>query len=142
MVGILLENGDVDDDRMAVIRSVSLGMFLTFHRPVDVSMDTKWPTDSVIKLDSNNVITSQHPPVPVPVPILTSAQLGATPLLSTPKAEEDTGGLISKATSADFSDDFLDSPPKAEPQVAIETSYVHVDIDLPNSKKKSWLWRA
>ena len=50
MVGILLESGDVDEDRMAVIRSVSAGMFLTFHRAFDITRDPRRALESVINL--------------------------------------------------------------------------------------------
>ena len=48
-------------------------------------------------------------------------------------------GSISKATSADFSDDIFSE--QSQPKVPIETSYVHVDPDSSTKKKWSWFWR-
>lgn len=50
VVGILLENGNVDEDRMAVIRSISVGMFLTFHRAFDIAANPKQALENIIKL--------------------------------------------------------------------------------------------
>ena len=50
VVGILLESGNVDEDRMAVIRSISTGMFLTFHRAFDISANPKQALENIIKL--------------------------------------------------------------------------------------------
>ena len=54
--------------------------------------------------------------------------------------EKEEYGIISKATSADFSDDmsFEHSPPK----ICIETSYVHVDSESSSNKKWSWFRRG
>lgn len=54
--------------------------------------------------------------------------------------EKEEFGIISKATSADFSDDmyFENSPPK----ICIETSYVHVDSESSSNKKWSWFRRG
>lgn len=54
--------------------------------------------------------------------------------------EKEEYGIISKATSADFSDDmfFEQSPPK----ICIETSYVHVDSESSSNKKWSWFRRG
>ena len=49
-MGILLENGNVDEDRMAVIRTISTGMLLTFHRAFDISANPKQALESIIKL--------------------------------------------------------------------------------------------
>lgn len=54
------------------------------------------------------------------------------------EAREERGG-ISKATSADFSDDIFSE--QSLPKVSIETSYVHVDVDSSTTKKWSWFWR-
>ena len=60
MVGILLENGDVDEDRMAVIRSVSAGMFLTFHRAFDITRDPRRALESVINLGESKLSGYQN----------------------------------------------------------------------------------
>ena len=60
MVGILLESGDIDEDRMAVIRSVSAGMFLTFHRAFDITRDPRRALESVINLGESKLSGYQN----------------------------------------------------------------------------------
>jgi CutC family len=72
------------------------------------------------------------PPVDSP-PAITALEV----LCTAPSNEEkEDYGIISKATSADFSDDaFIELNPS---KASIETSYVHVDSKLESKKKQSW----
>lgn len=50
---MLLENGLVDELRMAVVRSLSVGLTLTFHRAFDVTSDPRGALESIITLGTS-----------------------------------------------------------------------------------------
>lgn len=54
VIGILLENGVVDELRMAVVRSLSAGLTLTFHRAFDVTADPRGALESIVALGTCN----------------------------------------------------------------------------------------
>lgn len=54
MIGILLENGVVDELRMAVVRSLSVGLMLTFHRAFDVTPDPLRALESIVTLGTRH----------------------------------------------------------------------------------------
>ena len=50
VIGILLANGQVDEFRMGVVRSLCLGLTLTFHRAFEFTTDPVKAMESIIKL--------------------------------------------------------------------------------------------
>lgn len=50
VIGILLANGQVDEFRMGVVRSLCLGLTLTFHRAFEFTTDPIKALESIIKL--------------------------------------------------------------------------------------------
>jgi copper homeostasis protein CutC len=50
VIGILLANGQVDEFRMGVVRSLCLGLTLTFHRAFEFTTDPIRALESIIKL--------------------------------------------------------------------------------------------
>jgi copper homeostasis protein len=59
VVGILREDGTIDEDSMRVVRKLSEGMMLTFHRAFDVcSQDIDVAVDIVERLGCDRLLTS------------------------------------------------------------------------------------
>lgn len=54
VIGILLENGDVDEVRMGAVRSLCSGISLTFHRAFDVSLNPTGALESIIKTGAHH----------------------------------------------------------------------------------------
>jgi copper homeostasis protein CutC len=54
VIGILLENGVVDELRMAVVRSLSAGLTLTFHRAFDVTPDPLGALESIVTIGTRH----------------------------------------------------------------------------------------
>lgn len=77
-------------------------------------------------------LEKSDPPVDSP-PAISALEVLCT---SASHEEKEDYGIISKATSADFSDDaFIELNPS---KISIEGSYVHVDAKLESKKKLSW----
>jgi copper homeostasis protein CutC len=58
VAGVLLPNGDVDVDRMRVVRALSAPMCLTFHRAFDVCRDGAAALQAVVDLRCDRLLTS------------------------------------------------------------------------------------
>ena len=58
VTGVLLPNGDVDVERMRVVRALSAGMCLTFHRAFDVCRDGPAALQAVVDLRCDRLLTS------------------------------------------------------------------------------------
>lgn len=58
VVGVLQSNGEVDKARLQVLRSVSQGIKLTFHRAFDVCSDYIHGLDTIIEAECDRLLTS------------------------------------------------------------------------------------
>ncbi|RYG98106.1 copper homeostasis protein CutC [archaeon] len=56
--GILTPDGKVDMPRMAIVRKLSEGMMLTFHRAFDICSDMELALDSIIMCNCDRLLTS------------------------------------------------------------------------------------
>lgn len=62
VIGMLEENGEIDNDRTKVLTDLARPMTVTFHRAFDVARDMKKALESLISIGVDRVLTSGQEP--------------------------------------------------------------------------------